>query len=226
VNDIIGLRFGRLIVESFSHKVKKKTVGNFHYYNCICDCGNYKIVERDSLKFGKTKSCGCIHSELTSTRNKESAKYKGESSSIHARLLRIYRQMKHRCYNELDSNYINYGGRGIIVCDEWINDYYCFKEWALVNRYTDDLTIDRINVNGNYEPSNCKWSTYKEQANNTRTNKMIEYHGETKTLSEWCDELGIEYFRTKARFNTCNMTPTQAFELPKQKLRRKINKNN
>lgn len=131
--------------------------------------------------------------------------------------------MCYRCYNKIDESYINYGGRGIKVCDEWLNDYFSFRNWAIDNGYSDNLSIDRIDVNGNYEPSNCRWATDKEQGNNKRNNKMIEYKGEVKTLSEWCDELGLEYFRTKARLNTCNMTPEQAFELPKQVLKRKVN---
>ena len=223
VNDILGLRFGRLTVVSYSHKTKRKSAGYYHFYNCNCDCKNNCVVERSSLKFGITKSCGCIHKEVTAKKNKELSKYNGESSSKYARILRIHRAMIHRCYNKNDMNYHHYGGRGIIVCEEWLNDYYIFKKWALENGYSDNLSIDRVDVNGNYEPSNCKWATNKEQGNNTRTNKMIEYKGQIKTLSEWCDELGLEYFRTKARFNTCHMTPEQAFELPKQVLRRKIN---
>lgn len=224
-NDIVGLRFGRLTVVSYSHKTRRKTRKGFdHYYNCKCDCNNNCLVERSSLKFGTTNSCGCIKRELLENRNKTTAKYNGESSSKYARILRIHGAMIHRCYNTNDMNYHHYGGRGITVCEDWLNDYYSFKEWALNNGYSDNLSIDRINDNGNYEPNNCRWATDKEQGNNKRTNKMIEYKGKIKTLSEWCDELGIEYFRTKARLNTCHMTPEQAFELPKQTLKRKIAK--
>lgn len=223
VNDIVGLQFGKLNVLSYGHKEKKKGIGFNHYYICRCDCNNDCIVERNSLKFNNTKSCGCIHSEQLSKRNKDDLKYNGESSSEYARILRIYRSMYHRCYNKIDESYINYGGRGINICDEWLNDYFSFRNWAINNGYSDELSIDRIDVNGNYEPNNCRWATDKEQGNNKRTNKMIEYNGEIKTLSEWCDILNLDYFRTKARFNTCNMTPEQAFELPKQILRRRVN---
>ena len=224
VNDIVGLRFGRLTVVSYSHKTKRKTRKGFdHYYNCKCDCDNNCLVERSSLKFGNTKSCGCVKTEKLIKRNSETARYNGESRSKYARLLRIHRSMCRRCYNESDESYMHYGGRGIKVCDEWLNDYFSFRNWSINNGYSDNLSIDRIDVNGNYEPSNCRWATDKEQGNNKRNNKMIEYKGEVKTLSEWCDELDIEYFRTKARLNTCHMTPEQAFELPKQILKRKIN---
>mgnify|MGYP003611895627 CR=1 FL=1 len=223
--DIVGERFGRLVVESFSHKeVKEGKVGFIYYYNCKCDCGNPNIIKvsRSGLMINKRQSCGCLKSEITAKRNHDTAKYNGESSTEYDRILRIYGAMKNRCYSKRNQKYKDYGGRGIIICDEWLNDYFTFKKWALENGYKGNLSIDRIDVNGNYEPSNCKWSTMEEQANNTRKNKYITYQGRTQTLSKWCKELGLEYDRIKARFNTCHMTPEQAFELPKQILRRKV----
>lgn len=217
--DMIGKRYGRLIVISQASNNKNKTIE----FDCICDCGNKCKANKYRLLNGQKQSCGCLHKEQLTERNKNTAKYKGESSTEYDRILRIYGAMKHRCYNKNDERYNDYGGRGIIICDEWLNDYFKFKEWALNNGYKDNLSIDRVNVNGNYEPSNCRWCTQKEQMNNTRVNKMLEYKGRTQTLSEWCDELKLNYFRVKARLNTCNMTVEQAFELPKQRLRRKIN---
>ena len=225
--DIIGLRSGRLVVTSYSHKKKrKKENGYHHYYNCKCDCGNDCIKERSGLRFGSSKSCGCIHKEVTAKKNREISKYNGESRSEYARVLRIYNAMIRRCYNKNDGRYEDYGGRGIKVCKEWYESYYSFKSWALSNGYSDFLSIDRIDVNGDYEPNNCRWATQSEQMNNTRVNKRITYQGGTKTLTQWCRELNLNYDRTKARFNTCGMTPEQAFNLPKQNLRRKINNNN
>jgi hypothetical protein len=94
--------------------------------------------------------------------------------------------MKQRCYNENHSSYKRYGGRGITVCDEWKNDFVEFRNWAINNGYKDGLTLDRINNNGDYEPSNCRWATLLEQANNKSNNRYITYDGETKTYSEWC----------------------------------------
>ena len=169
VDDIVGLRFGKLIVVSYSHKVKNKNKNGYsHYYNCKCDCGNNHVAERSSIKFGNTKSCGCIKTEKLIKRNSETAKYNGESRSKYARILRIYRSMCYRCYNKIDESYINYGGRGIKVCDEWLNDYFSFRNWAIDNGYSDNLSIDRIDVNGNYEPSNCRWATRTTQVENTR----------------------------------------------------------
>lgn len=104
--------------------------------------------------------------------------------------------MKRRCYSKSDNSYNNYGARGIKVCDEWLNDYATFRKWALDNGYDEtksrkDQSLDRIDVNGNYEPSNCRWITAKEQGNNTRVNHRVTYKGETHTLSEWGDKLGI-----------------------------------
>lgn len=109
------------------------------------------------------------------------------------RLHRIWQNMKARCYRKSAREYENYGGRGITVCEEWRSNYEKFKEWAINNGYADNLTIDRINVNGNYEPTNCRWITNKEQQNNRRDNACYEFNGETKTLAQWSEELGICY---------------------------------
>ena len=99
--------------------------------------------------------------------------------------------MKTRCNNPNVLEYKDYGGRGITVCDEWQHSYETFRDWARLNGYMDDLTIDRIDVNGNYEPSNCRWSTRKEQANNRRSNKLITFNGETHNIQEWSDIVGV-----------------------------------
>jgi len=105
------------------------------------------------------------------------------------RLFMVYYQMIRRCYKSNDLAYDNYGARGISVCDEWLNNWYAFRDWALANGYRDDLTIDRINNDGNYEPANCRWATRKEQSHNTRKNNhRITAFGETKSLFEWLDD--------------------------------------
>lgn len=103
------------------------------------------------------------------------------------RLYKIHQKMKERCYNKNAKSYKNYGGRGITICKEWLDDYKNFKEWALKNGYNDNLTIDRINVNGNYEPNNCRWADAKTQQNNRRNNHYIEYNGQIKTLKQWSE---------------------------------------
>lgn len=211
-------KFGRLIAVEYQGRGKGESI-----WRCKCDCENEVNVAESSLKSGNTKSCGCIRNEFLRELGRKRTENKTEPDKESERIYNIYTLMKSRCYNENNENYHHYGGRGVFICEEWLNDYFAFKTWSLNNGYKNNLTIDRIDVNGNYEPSNCRWATQKVQCNNKRNNKYITYKGRTQTLSEWCDELGLEYFRTKARFNTCNMTPEQAFELPKQQLRRKVN---
>ena len=115
-----------------------------------------------------------------------------EEHNTKNRLYRIWADMKRRCKNSDRPNYKNYGGKGIRVCQEWENSFDSFREWALNNGYSDDLSIDRIDNDGNYEPSNCRWATAKEQANNKRNNFYIEYKGETRTLAQWCEVFGLE----------------------------------
>ena len=100
--------------------------------------------------------------------------------------------MKNRCYRPKTQSYKSHGARGVTVCDEWLHDFQAFYDWAMANDYADNLTIDRIDVNGNYEPSNCRWTTPKEQANNTRRNRLITYNGKKQTLQQWADEIGIK----------------------------------
>ena len=111
----------------------------------------------------------------------------------HTRLHRIWHSMYCRCYYPSTHGYERYGGRGIKICDEWINNPQSFYDWAINNGYSDNLSIDRINVNGNYEPSNCRWADKKTQARNTRGNHFYTYKGETKTIAEWAEIKGIAY---------------------------------
>lgn len=108
------------------------------------------------------------------------------------RLYRIWSRMKTRCYNKKYEHFKHYGGRGIKVCDEWLNDFMSFYDWSMSNGYKDNLTIDRIDVNGNYEPSNCRWLTNEEQQNNKRRNIRLTYNGKTQTITQWARELGIK----------------------------------
>jgi len=118
------------------------------------------------------------------------------------RLHHIWKSIKQRCYNPNNNRYSNYGGRGITVCDEWRNSFNAFYEWAMANGYADDLTIDRKDTNGNYEPSNCCWATQKEQQNNRRNNCLITHNGETHTLAEWAAITGLKYQTIQRRLKT------------------------
>ena len=189
-NDLIGKKFGKLTVI--------KNVGIDKKYNtlwlCKCDCGNEKIVARYKLTIGNTKSCGCLKKQHCSNLHK----IHGLSNT---KIGYTWRGMKSRCYNPKNENYKNYGGRGIKVCDEWLNDFMNFYNWSINNGYKEDLSIDRINSDGNYEPNNCRWIPWKEQTRNTRRNRMITYNNETHCLAEWAEILGIDYSKLKNKIN-------------------------
>jgi hypothetical protein len=170
--NLTGRKFGSLNVLSEAGKNKQ---GKF-LWKCLCDCGKETIVAGASLVTGNTKSCGCR------AHDKPHHYTHGLSSE---RLYNIYRCMKARCYNKKHRSYLRYGGRGIIVCDEWLNDINAFFAWAMSHGYRDNLTIDRKNVNGNYEPSNCRWATNEFQQSNTRKNVWLEINGEKHTISQW-----------------------------------------
>ena len=137
---------------------------------------------------------------------------KSEHRMSYTRVYKTWQGMKSRCSYQSDKQYKNYGGRGIKVCNEW-QKFKPFCKWAFDNGYADDLTIDRINVNGNYEPSNCRWIDRKSQANNRTNNKVIEYNNEIHTLSEWSEILCINYSTLSARLNKYKWSVEQAFSI-------------
>lgn len=175
--EMIGERFERLVVVSEEEPHIKPSGQKIAMYKCVCDCGNYVVVSGTHLRSGHNQSCGCL---------KEEQKNHGSTRLVH-----IWKNMIARCYNEKNVSYIRYGAKGIGVCDSWKNNYEIFEKWALKNGYADHLTLDRIDNSKGYEPINCRWATYKEQANNTRTNVFIEYNGISKTISEWADILNV-----------------------------------
>ena len=158
------------------------------YWQCICVCGTERAVKEQSLKSGKSKSCGCFHSQIMH----ESSKWNTTHGLSDSRLYRIYRHMLGRCYNPHDLRYKHYGAKGITVCNEW-KSFEPFAEWAKMSGYSDNLSIDRIDVNKGYSPENCRWATLVEQANNKTNTKYLTYNGETKSIAEWAKELGMTY---------------------------------
>lgn len=156
-----------------------------------CECGSLKWINTYNVNKGCIRSCGCIRKE-----HPNHTKH-GDSNT---RLYKIWKGMRERCYTPSSTNYNRYGEIGISICSEW-DDYSMFKIWALENGYKDGLTIDRIDGKGNYEPSNCRWATYKEQANNIKTNRLITYDGETKTMTQWAEAIGIKPATLWARLN-------------------------
>ena len=185
--DMTGLKFDRLLVLSLAYTKNKKS-----YWNCICDCGVQKIIRQDSLKSGRSKSCGCL--------NKERPVDHGLSGS---KIYHVWASMKNRCNNSNDTNYEYYGGRGVSVYSLWNkrDGFINFYKWAIQNGYEKGLTLDRIDVNGNYEPDNCRWITHKKQMLNTRRNKRIKYKNELKTLSEWAQTYNLKFDTLYARVN-------------------------
>ncbi|KXJ61654.1 MAG: hypothetical protein AXW14_08565 [Alteromonas sp. Nap_26] len=155
--EVIGEVFGQLIVVS---EAESRTSNNrkIRFVKVECSCGKSKEVSLNALRTGKTKSCGCHRKMVT-----------GDMSRIHGKsttpLYYVWKTMRQRCHNPSNQNYDYYGGRGISVCSSW-NDFKEFESWALANGYSKGLTIDRTDPNGNYEPSNCEWVTWKDQANN------------------------------------------------------------
>lgn len=133
---------------------------------------------------------------------------------VGTRIYNIWKDMKKRCYCKTRKDYARYGGRGITVCDEWLHNFQAFYSWAMANGYKDDLTIDRIDVNGNYEPSNCRWITKYQQASNTRRNHLITYKGKTQTLTQWAREYDIPDTTLYGRLSKRHMTMEQALTTP------------
>lgn len=190
INDVhVGDVYGNWTVLEILPKTR-----NYHkIFKCQCICGTIKEVDGFNIIKGKSISCGCVRKEMSKQRMTKHGQTK-------TRLHTIWCSMRERCNNPNSQAYNNYGGRGIMVCKEWQDDYMNFYNWSMANGYEDTLSIDRIDVNGNYEPSNCRWADTKTQCNNTRSNIMITYQGKTQSLKLWCEELNLDYNMIRARF--------------------------
>lgn len=170
LHDLTGQTFGKLIVIERAENDRR---GNAQWL-CRCECGNTKIVLGYQLTSGKTRSCGCL------------VGHAGTHHKTKTRLFNIWQSMKQRCNDVNSENYKNYGARGIRVCKEWQEKFENFESWAIANSYNNNLTIDRIDVNSDYYPENCRWVDMKTQQQNRTNNRLITINNETKCLAEWC----------------------------------------
>nr|DAS77872.1 MAG TPA: HTH-type transcriptional regulator [Caudoviricetes sp.] len=182
-NDLTGKVFGRLTVLERLYRIKDSCF----YYRCRCDCGNETIVRGDCLHIGNTQSCGCLNIQSSTTHGMNKTRF-----------YRIWQRIKSRCYDKNRNDYCHYGGRGISMCDRWKSSFENFKEDMYesylnhVEKFGEKNTsIDRIDVNGNYEPNNCRWSTNVEQANNKRNNHIVDCCGVKTTMTQASRLLGV-----------------------------------
>ena len=188
--DLSNQKFGRLTVFA---PTKKRGSGGSVFWFCICECGNQKNISGTSLRNGQTKSCGCLFKEV--------ARNKGFNRKTHGmactRVYSIWSNMKSRCYSTTNKKYHLYGGRGIVVCDRWKDSFENF--YADMGEPPLDCSLDRINVNGNYEKENCRWATQKEQQNNRRDNVIITVGEKPMTMTEYCEKHNLNSDKVQQR---------------------------
>lgn len=210
--DLTGQKFGRLLVLERAENKYGRTA-----WKCKCDCGNYKEVTSYDLKSQKIKSCNCLQKENGIIIGKTKG-YTSTHNLSKTRIYAIWLSIKQRCYYKRGISYKNYGGRGIKICNEWLNKengFINFYNWAIENGYDEnksrkEQSLDRIDVNGNYEPNNCRWVTMKIQQNNKQNNKIIIYKNKKYTISELSDKLGISSatlnWRIKHNWKECELS--------------------
>ena len=179
VKDLTGQKFGNFTVIKYADNSK---------WLCRCNCGSLRIVRGYALINGLSKSCGCSKKGIHTKHGK-----------CDSRLYTIFTAIKQRCYNKNHQQYYNYGGRGIKMCGEWLSDFMVFYNWSIKHGYQEDLTIDRIDNNKGYSPSNCRWVDRKIQTLNRRCARNITYDGKTKPLIEWCKIFNINYNKVYMR---------------------------
>lgn len=183
--DLLNQKFGKLTAKKFVGKNKQYDA----LWLCDCDCGNEKIVSAGKLQSGHTQSCGCFQRERTKeAHTKHSLYYNSEGKR--SKLYHVWGSMKERCFNKNSKSYPDYGGRGVTICDEWL-DYTNFHKWAIQNGYKEGLTIERDNNNLNYQPSNCRWIPKSDQSKNRSSVRYLEWNGVTRSVTEWSELTGI-----------------------------------
>lgn len=195
--------FGRLTALETTDKISR----GYKHWLCLCECGNTTEVRSSHLTSGNVRSCGCLLAEARSKPGKNATHGYSSTMEYHS-----YYSMMHRCYVEDDSSYENYGGRGITVCERWLDDpeQFCLD----MGPRPDGTTIDRIDSNGIYEPSNCRWATPVEQARNRRNNRLITHDGLTMTLAEWAEKIGLSPSTLSGRLNVLKWDIKRALSEP------------
>lgn len=187
--DLTGQTFGRLVVIAEAGRTKSRNI----LWNCRCSCGNETVVSSGDLRKGDTASCGCARREASSTR----LRTHGLSRTP---LYIAWNNMKQRCQNPRDPRYPDYGGRGIAVCQRWLSLEAFIADMGPTWR--PGLTLDRVDVNGNYELSNCRWITHAEQQRNRRNNLALTFRGESRPLAEWAELLGLRHQTVRSRLRS------------------------
>lgn len=206
MKDFTGHKFGKLAVTQWAFKKNDKW-----YWICECACGATASIPHCSLLANKTKSCGC--------RRVESAIEMGKANATHGDVQSAewlaWKNMKDRCYNSNNNSYGRYGERGIVVCDRWLGEegYAHFLE-DMGRRPSDKHSLDRIDYNGNYEPSNCRWATATQQQRNRSSNVRVTAFGKTQTCSEWAEETGLSLYLICRRINQQKWDPEKALTTP------------
>jgi hypothetical protein len=190
--DISGQRFGRLVAMS-----RIETLGP-SIWSCICDCGTSKVARAQHLLRGSTKSCGCLAKEMLSARGRSQATHGASRRRAVTPEFKVWISMRSRCLHKKATGYKDYGGRGITICPAWLDSFTTFLS-DMGPRPSSAYSIERINHNGNYEPSNCKWATKEEQAVNRRDNRLLTFQGRTMIAAQWAREMGLPINRIFAR---------------------------
>jgi hypothetical protein len=201
---VTGLVFGRLTILDEGGDCPR-------YVNCMCSCGSKKLIRLNHITHGKISSCGCIRAELSAERAahmRESLDFHGLSGS---KAYGVWCAMKQRCLNKNNRAFKDYGGRGITICKEWLNSFESF--FSDMGEPTNNLTLDRIDNSKGYSKNNCEWRTRKQQQRNRRTNRLLKYKGETKTVVEWAEAIGMKQ-KTFANRICSGWTIEQAIEVP------------
>ena len=207
IKDLTGKVFGKLTVIGIDEERSNRKT----YWTCICECGKITSVRSDTLQKYQV-SCGCERTKKFIDRNHKKARHLMSGTKLY----RIWQGIKSRTGRIMkNSHYQRYYEKGILMCDEWADSFQSFYDWAIANGYKEGLSIDRINNAGNYEPSNCRWATAEQQANNRNSNILIRIGNATKTLMEWCKIFEVDYKVVNARYHRTGDTSLEYLFEPK-----------